>query len=305
MASAKPLSRKKNLLLCLDAFGTLFRPKIPIAVAYARAAARHEINVGDTDEVATRFRAAFKQESQKNPNYGKATGLGAKRWWSNIIESTFSPFLAPQPFPHALTTELLHRFSSSKGYTLYSDVKPFFAMLRGARNHPTKSSWPWDKTIVGIISNSDSRIPGILSSFNLSISLRSRPIPSSAIWEISNEHDIHFVTLSYDVGFEKPAPEIFHAAEDILMDTLPNLYPHLTVEDFEKLYVGDDLEKDYYGAERAGWGRVLLRRDADEGDGGGKGIHLAPVKNKQGKLRFVDTAGSLMDLGGWRPKEST
>lgn len=83
---------KKNLLLCFDAFGTLFAPSIPIPRAYARAAARHGILVSDTPEgesrVGARFKEAFKNESKRNPNYGKVTGLGAERWWGNVSASS-------------------------------------------------------------------------------------------------------------------------------------------------------------------------------------------------------------------------
>ena len=118
MATTKPLRKKKNLLLCLDAFGTLFTPSIPIPVSYARAAARHGINVGDTEnprEVGSRFKEAFARESRKNPNYGKATDMRAERWWGNIIQNTFAPFLKPnQRFPQALTRELLQTYSTSE-----------------------------------------------------------------------------------------------------------------------------------------------------------------------------------------------
>ena len=86
MAAANA-ARKKNLLLCFDAFGTLFTPGVPIPVAYARAAARHGINCGDTKHakaVGASFKQAFKEESKRNPNYGKAAGLGAEKWWGNV-----------------------------------------------------------------------------------------------------------------------------------------------------------------------------------------------------------------------------
>jgi hypothetical protein len=168
MSATKTLAQKKNLLLCLDAFGTLFTPCLPIPVAYAHAAASHGINIGDPNnptEVSSRFKSAFKTASQENPNYGKATGMGAEKWWASIIENTFTPFLRPnQTFPHALTQELLHTYSSSKGYDLYPDVRPFFNMLRFAnkrakQNRTPLGLWPWDQTIVGIITNSDNRVP--------------------------------------------------------------------------------------------------------------------------------------------------
>jgi hypothetical protein len=87
MQPTRVLRAKDNLLLCFDAFGTLFKPSNPIAVTYAEVAARHGIATGGSQnakEVQERFKTAFKGESERNPNYGKATGLGAKRWWRNV-----------------------------------------------------------------------------------------------------------------------------------------------------------------------------------------------------------------------------
>ncbi len=89
MSMAK-VTRKKNLLLCFDAFGTLFTPSVPVPKAYAAAALRHGIKCGDVDSpeaitsVTAQFKPSFKHESARNPNYGKATGLGAEKWWSNV-----------------------------------------------------------------------------------------------------------------------------------------------------------------------------------------------------------------------------
>jgi hypothetical protein len=86
-AKAAPTS-KRNLLLCFDAFGTLFAPNTPIPTAYARAAARHGIKVDASADgsaaVAAQFKRAFREESVRNPNYGKASGLGADKWWGNV-----------------------------------------------------------------------------------------------------------------------------------------------------------------------------------------------------------------------------
>jgi hypothetical protein len=103
MQATKIPKAKKNLLLCFDAFGTLFTPSVPIPVAYARAAARHGIDCGDTEDpqiVGTRFKEAFKNESAQNPNYGRSTGLGAEKWWGNVSllsssESTLSIIRCP------------------------------------------------------------------------------------------------------------------------------------------------------------------------------------------------------------------
>ena len=67
------------------------------------------------------------------------------------------------------------------------------------------------------------------------------------------QEDINFVTLSYDVGSEKPHSSIFDAARALAAEK--------DVPADECLHVGDDLEKDYYGARDAGWSALLLDRD--------------------------------------------
>lgn len=78
---------KRNLLLCFDAFGTLFQPNTPIPRAYAQAALNHDVKITAKNpeaDVGREFKRAFKEASARNPNYGKATGLGAEKWWRNV-----------------------------------------------------------------------------------------------------------------------------------------------------------------------------------------------------------------------------
>jgi hypothetical protein len=98
MQATRPLARK-NLLLCFDAFDTLYKPNVAVPAAYAFAAQRHGINcVADAtsakpvehwgskeyEPIHKSFKQAFKHQSSENPNYGKVTGLGAEKWWENV-----------------------------------------------------------------------------------------------------------------------------------------------------------------------------------------------------------------------------
>lgn len=87
--------KKRNLLLAFDAFGTLYKPNVPVPQAYGRAALRYgircaphrsddQLTAEDFEPVKKSFSSAFKNESARNPNYGKATGLGAEKWWANV-----------------------------------------------------------------------------------------------------------------------------------------------------------------------------------------------------------------------------
>lgn len=75
---------KPNLLLCFDAFGTLFSPKSSVAQQYAEIARECGISSFSDDELQSNLLAAIKEERKKNPNYGQATGLGATGWWTNV-----------------------------------------------------------------------------------------------------------------------------------------------------------------------------------------------------------------------------
>ncbi|KAF2803791.1 uncharacterized protein BDZ99DRAFT_467916 [Mytilinidion resinicola] len=263
---------KKNLFLAFDAFGTLFTPRAPVAVQYAEVARRHGIEVRD-EQLEPSFRRAFKEEAKERPNYGKAVGMGARAWWGGVITKTLTPFLAKdQPLPDALVSDLLTRFSTEKGYTLYPDVLPFFRKLRDLKARrsgfkPTNDPWRWDRTVVGVITNSDDRVPGILASLGLRVAPKRFGVPSNVQrfeFEKKVGDDVSFVVMSYDVGFEKPDRRIFDAAKELLKETLAESDADVTeedVEDFQMLYVGDDVRKDYFGAGSAGWSAVVLDRE--------------------------------------------
>ena len=149
---------------------------------------------------------------------------------------------------------------------LYPDVLPFFKLLRQMKAASNGDS-AWSKPIIGVITNSDNRVPSILSDFGLKVGSRRHGNDIQA--SFGAEDDINFVMLSYDVGFEKPDSEIFDAAKQMVSGQ----------ERF--LHVGDDLKKDYVAAKRAGWEGILLDRE---------------VKQKQEIVKGLPCIGDLQEL---------
>ncbi|KAH6892897.1 hypothetical protein B0T10DRAFT_262316 [Thelonectria olida] len=254
---------KPNLLLCFDAFGTLFRPKAPAPQQYAEVARQLGI-VGFTDsELLTTLKAAIKNESAKNPNYGKATGLGATQWWTNVIHNTFTPFLKnDHVLPKGLAPKLLHRFSSNEGY----DTEPNLAMtLKALKQQHAQGRY--GRIVVGVVTNSDDRVPSILSSFGLKVSPLRYGTDFDANTVVRWDYDIDFHCMSYDAGVEKPDKLIFNAAELMLAqiiamrDGKSPAEAKASIESWRKVYVGDEYAKDVVGSRQAGWHSVLL--DAD------------------------------------------
>jgi len=263
--------RTKNILLCFDAFGTLFRPRQPIFKQYGEVARLYGVNNFSDEELATSFKDAFKQQSKDHPNYGRATNMGSQRWWTNVIEGTFAPFLSKeQPkLPPAIAPALLHRFNSKEGYEIYQDAFDYIKGLshpkrqqvlrRDDREHEDYSD---RRVVVGIITNSDDRVPDVLSS----LGLRVKPLRLDQ--DVRHYHptndiaDIDFAIMSYDVGVEKPDPRIFEAAALMLREMLiAEGMEEPDLDDWLPIYVGDDLEKDAFAAAEVGWHGVLVDRD--------------------------------------------
>ncbi|KAK6208075.1 hypothetical protein LQW54_007120 [Pestalotiopsis sp. IQ-011] len=248
---------KPNLLLCFDAFGTLFRPKRPVVQQYGEIA--RQCGIGDfTDaQLQSSFRAAFKDEMRQNPNYGKSTGLGATKWWTNVIGKTFTPLVSSsQALPRELVPRLLQRFASSDGYTAEPDLSASLQALKRTRHY--------GEVVIGVITNSDDRVPGILSSFGVGVSpLRYGSADESSAVMARRDFDVDFHCMSYDVGVEKPDRRIFDAAKALAGEIIAARSgggdaDAQAVHEWRKVYVGDEYAKDVEGAIGAGWNPILL-----------------------------------------------
>jgi hypothetical protein len=184
---------------------------------------------------------------------------------------------------------------------VFPDVGPFFKMLQDrAAGRPLDRHWPWNRTVVGVITNSDDRIPSILESFGLKVGPRRVGSADQRGKQATLEDDVSFVVLSYDVGFEKPDRRMFDSAVGMLQETLAGNQEGLTADDFEKLYVGDEVEKDCVGAEAAGWSAMLLDREGSH-TRGSNALTYVDVKDKAGTQRKVLAANDLSALSGWQP----
>lgn len=122
----------------------------------------------------------------------------------------------------------------------------------------------FDKLVVGVVTNSDDRIPSILASLGLAVS-QLRYGTESNLEQIKNQtYDIDFHCMSYDVGVEKPDKRIFNAAELMLARVISARNnkslkeAEAEAESWQKVYVGDDYSKDVVGSANAGWNPVLL-----------------------------------------------
>jgi FMN phosphatase YigB (HAD superfamily) len=128
-----------------------------------------------------------------------------------------------------------------------------------------------------------------------------RPIAQNA----DAHFDIDFTVLSYDVGFEKPDNRIFAAAEEMLASHLEAEQQQVNSDEWSKVYVGDEYEKDVVGATQAGWKAVLIDREAAGQCEGVEWLHGDEPASVLAVLARTKAVGfsSLKQLGEWLPRK--
>lgn len=155
--------------------------------------------------------------------------------------------------PEALHSDLWDLFGTKRGYELFPDARAFFQSIIRIKEMRV---FPCFTT--GIISNSDDRVPSVLSSLGLSISTKRHGTAVTSEMDCRNgAFDIDFIAMSYDVGFSKPASEIFDAALQLSGQKVS--------AETQLIHVGDDIDQDCNGAVNAGWQAIILESRRSEG----------------------------------------
>lgn len=300
----------RTLLLTFDAFETLFHPHPPVPDQYAATA--HQFGLSRTAITPTKLQAAFKDvyraEAKRHPNYGRTEVLrgqygGPKQWWEDVIRGSFARALSSEQheqhtagsegtkLPPGLMEALLDRFAGAGGYVLYEDVAPFFARMRELRASP---NGVFDRVLVGVVSNSDDRVPTVLKALGLRVGdMRADQDLSSMALPGFEERgglgrsqepqkndgsgdqgvDVDMVITSYEAGEEKPNRLIFDVARRqarLLVKESAHTHGSAPVSvdedgDWVCVHVGDDYKKDYCAAIDAGWQSYLLARGESQG----------------------------------------
>ena len=206
-----------------DVAGTLIVPRERIGQSYARLALDYGLEA-DAKAVGAAFRRAF------NAAPGLAFGPGhdarelrrlEREWWRRVVADTFAEFGPFRDF-EGYFAALFDFLADPANWKADQDAEPLLAQLK-ERGHT-----------LGVISNFDYRVYGVLKGLGLGAYFDS-------------------VTISSEAGWAKPALEIFNAA----------LNRH-ALEPGEALHVGDSEHMDLAGALAAGIAAVLIDRRAPE-----------------------------------------
>jgi putative hydrolase of the HAD superfamily len=209
-----------------DAGNTLLKARPSVASIYQRTASRYGVS-----PALEEIEEAFRKEWRDSKNEGGLIGEGAvidehveKKWWKEFVRRVFDRFEPIGDFDRFFD-DLYDTFARPESWELFPEVNEALEELRrrGYR--------------LGLISNWDSRLCGILRGLSL---------------------DAYFssIVISSQVGVEKPDRRIFLLAARSLS---------VSVE--KAIYVGDDPLLDYRGAQGAGMFPFLLDRKGDGHEG--------------------------------------
>lgn len=142
-------------------------------------------------------------------------------------------------------------------------------LLKSLKHHKANIKSPSiGHVVLGVISNSDDRVGGILSSLGLDVSpLRfQRESKQDTHFESASpldgkSYDVDFTVMSYDVEESKPHKLMWQAGEMLARRAVVHELGTKFDEGVPwlKLYVGDDVKKDVESAWGCGWNAVLLK----------------------------------------------
>ena len=220
------LSRHRKAVF-FDAAGTLFTVNGSVGEIYARLARDHgkEVSVADLEAGFRRCFATTPPMAFPGASPEQVLVL-EKQWWRDLVQSVFAS-LGPFPRFADYFEELFACFARAHAWRLYPETIETLAALKSCG------------LLLGIISNFDSRLFGLLDGLGLA-------------------HFFDVVVISTQVGAAKPRAAIFIQA-----------LAHHGLRPDEALHIGDSYEADVIGAQGVGLTPILVdRRDHDQGTDG-------------------------------------
>lgn len=213
------MSRKSQKVLVrgviLDAVGTVITPRPTVSAAYRLAAERQGVAL-DPAVVKSRFSEHFaRTESDEARGPLETDEATEVRRWRRIVHGV----LPEVPDPDRAFNELWEHFGQPESWTVFGDVEPALERFEAAG------------VSFCMVSNFDARLRRVLEGLP---ALAGRVEP---------------LTISSEVGYRKPHPEIFRVA-----------CARMGLSPVEVLSVGDDPKNDVHGARSAGLHAILLDR---------------------------------------------
>jgi len=190
----------------------LISPFPSVGKIYAEVISSHGFEVA-SEAIDASFRRAWKAAHQI-PRLG-IDEESERNWWRALVKNTFEGLCAIDDF-EPVFDDLWRTFAKTRRWKLHDQA---LETLRELKRHGYR---------LGIVSNWDSRLPGLLDGFGIA------PL-------------IEQIVISSQVGFEKPDPRIFQEIQS-----------RFGLEPGAMLHVGDSEFHDVEPARKLGWHACLI-----------------------------------------------
>lgn len=220
----RPGSREFGVRHCdavlLDAAGTLIRPVAPVRETYYRTAERFGLTLDD-GKLAQAFGEVFRDMPPLAFAWSSRDELQRleREWWRTLVRRVIARAGSIPSDIDGFFNALYRHYAEGAAWECFPEVP---RLLQGLRECGCK---------LAVVSNFDSRLPGILRALDLF-------------------DQVDAVVYSSEAGSAKPDPDIFDQALDAL-----GVFPHRAI------HVGDNAAADLAGAAAAGIVGVLIQRD--------------------------------------------
>ncbi|MEA5470853.1 HAD-IA family hydrolase [Spirulina sp. 06S082] len=212
----------KPKVIFLDAVGTLFGVKGGVGKVYSEIARDFGVDVSPKD-IHPAFYHCYRQTPPLAFPDVSFIDIPEKEyyWWHDLVQATFKKTGALPQFDNfgAFFQQLYAYFTTPDPWIVYPDILPVL------------ETWRRERVELGIISNFDSRLHGLIGTLEL-------------------EKFFTSITISSASGAAKPEAKIFEIA----------LKKH-ECQPENAWHIGDSVENDYKAAKKAGLRSFLLDRN--------------------------------------------
>jgi putative hydrolase of the HAD superfamily len=208
-------------VIFIDAVGTLFGVRGSVGEVYSAIANQFGVKVSAKTLNTSFFKAFGTSPPLVFPGMNLEEIPDCEfEWWRVIALRTFQDIGVLDQFANFndFFDQLYAHFATAEPWFIYPDVLPALA------------AWRRIGIQLGVLSNFDSRLSVVLKALKL-------------------EEFFTSVTISTEIGFAKPDPQIFAAA----------LQKH-NCEAQDAWHIGNSFQQDYQGAKAAGLRAILLKR---------------------------------------------
>eukprot|EP00088_Acartia_fossae_P014501 TRINITY_DN17775_c0_g1_i6.p1 TRINITY_DN17775_c0_g1~~TRINITY_DN17775_c0_g1_i6.p1 ORF type:complete len:247 (+),score=27.19 TRINITY_DN17775_c0_g1_i6:35-775(+) len=213
-------------LITFDIVGTILRFREPPVAKYVEIASEHGIKT-DFTLLQKSFYRNWKLMDEKHPHFGSTTKISSMNWWITLVQETFKDVLQEN------YNEKEIRLVANKLYGYYHSPKPYIVLEDSIKAlNQLKSDHKYIE--IGAISNFDNRLHDVVPSLGL-------------------KQYFDFIVTSEDAKSSKPEAAIFDYAAARCTKSGQLLASEI-------LHVGDDMDKDYFGARNIGWHGLLVDR---------------------------------------------